>query len=538
MYDNRHHLFKDQYNHKLFAHANRWGEDVFGYLNLAKPKIVKFLDANVDAVKRARDLLPDALLILRRHTPVQNLGNNQDEARQLGRDFAAQIASEEAVKRGYVDLVESYNEVLGETANPLLHKRFDHFQIAFREGLQGLAEPVAFNFGTGNMSGQQLLELYPETLAAYKWLGFHEYDWPTMDRTHLQGLAEGNGGMWRCLRYRRIMRDVIAALGDNWSVVVTECGMTQIVHAGAQDVGYAHPENTVSGPWGSHPTPISPEDYFETLKWYSDELMKDRYVAGACMFVTGGTSDWQSFETIPQVTNLINQQQIIQEENGDEPMADIWVEDLRQDNDGSLGAVPRITTFEQLQQHFGLEIDTTFGEQLAQDGEWYWALVGFRLQPDTVIYQPEARNADRSPAQVLMWRRWPGSPVPNSPPNPPYFSNGVGGFTDANGTIGWEFTDSSVTGDDGGPDNIWVNSDPVTAPSSTRRVGSDCAKKLGWHGATNHLKPNPVFIATQKGGNGGTTPPPSTGDNVIELRINGQSVYRAQWAVSVQEISL
>ncbi|MHC4413631.1 MAG: hypothetical protein ACYSW6_11805, partial [Planctomycetota bacterium] len=130
---------------------------------------------------------------------------------------------------------------MGETAPAGEHRKFAEFQMGFQEGL-GLApvEPIAFNFGTGNMNADLIMEYYGEVLDSYQWLGFHEYDWPTMDRLHLQGLVDGNGGMWLALRYRRIMEPIIKALGNNWSAVITECGMTQGV-LGGLDVGFSHP---------------------------------------------------------------------------------------------------------------------------------------------------------------------------------------------------------------------------------------------------------------------------------------------------------
>jgi hypothetical protein len=152
--------------------------------------------------------------------------------------------------------------------------------------------------------------------------------------------------MWLALRYRRIMEPIIAALGDRWSIIISECGMTQGVLAG-QDVGFLYPDNTIQGgAWGDYPTPISADDYWQTLKWYSDELMNDDYVAGACMFVTGALSPWETFEHIGTITPKIEafQQEI---SNGGE-MSDIFVNDVRANDDASLSLVPRIETFGEL----------------------------------------------------------------------------------------------------------------------------------------------------------------------------------------------
>jgi hypothetical protein len=371
---------------------------------------------------------------------------------------------------------------------------------------------------------------YGEVLDSYQWLGFHEYDWPTMDRLHRQGLAEGNGGMWLALRYRRIMEPIIEALGNNWSVVITECGMTQGV-LGGLDVGFSHPTNTIQGEWSSYPTPVSNEDYWSTLNWYSDELMKDDYVAGACMFVTGSLPPWESFEILSTITPRIAEfQQVI--DNGDN-MADVFVNDVRSDDDSSLEAHPRIETFEELQDLFGLNVDTSKGSDRAVNGQRYWKLVGFEVRTGPSTYIPQVKMANGSPAaKIVVFRHWPTAV--SFPPgiDPDYFPNGVGGQTDANGVIGFGYESESVTGPDGGNDYIWVSSDP---PSGTR-FGSDMASKLGWIGGTVHLTANPIFQDTLKGDDSVEPPPIIPGDNTIQLIIGGQTVYEGRFQVIIESL--
>jgi hypothetical protein len=515
MYNNKHHEFETQYNHKLFAHANRWGNDVISYITELRPKIIKFLDPNVDNVQLVRDLAPDALLIYRKWKPHQPLGNTEAEAFQIGVDFGKEMAAEEIVQRGLVDLAESYNEVLGETAPAIEHQKYAKFQLGFQQGLKlGLApvSPVAFNFGTGNMNAELIIAHYGQVLDNYQWLGFHEYDWPTMDRLHLQGLAEGNGGMWLALRYRRIMEPIIKALGDHWSIIISECGMTQGV-LGGLDVGFSHPTNTIRGEWSDYPTPIGPDDYWQTLNWYSDELMADDYVAGACMFVTGALSPWETFETIGTVTPKIKEfQKVVDGGN----MSDIFVNDVRANDDDSLGLIPRIETFEELKEVFGLDVDTSLGGNVVTEGQRYWRLVGFEVRTGVAAFLTQIKDANGAPAdKILVYNHWPSADPLPMPADPPYFSNANAGFTDGSGVQGAPYSGGAVTGPDGGV--------------------YDMATKLGWIGGTDHLTANPIFQDVQKGdGGGGPQPPIDPGDNTIELSIGGETVYQGRFRVVVE----
>lgn len=502
MYNNKHHEFLSQYNHKLFAHANRWGDDVIAYISDLRPKIVKFLDPNLDNVTRVRDLLPDSLLIYRAVHSRQSLGNSEVEAFQTGFDFGLGMRQVEIIKRGLVDLVEGYNEVIGEMAPEAEHKKYAAFHLGFMQGLgNALVKPIAFNFGTGNMTADLILKHYRAVLNTYEWLGFHEYDWPTMDRLHDQGLADGNGGMWLALRYRRIMQPIINELGSLWSVVITECGMTQGV-LGGQDVGFQHPDNTIRGDWGSYQTPIPPADYWDTLRWYSDELMKDDYVAGACMFTTGAVSPWESSETIGAVTPLIKDYQKVIDDGGNGSMDEIYVNDVRASDDESLNLVPRITTFEKLKQVFGLDVDTSLGGDVAQSGQRYWKLVGFEVRTGVAAFLTQIKDKDGNPAEkILVYNHWPSAPSLPGSADPPYFANAAGGFTDASGVQGAPYGGGAVTGPDGGVYAIWPSADP----QGGTRIASDAAIKLGWIGGTDHLTANPIFQDVLK--EGGQPPP-------------------------------
>jgi len=199
-------------------------------------------------------------------------------------------------------------------------------------------------------------------------------------------------------------------------------------------------------------------------------------------------------------------------------VTDIFVDDLRDDNDESLNLVPRISTFEQLKDTFKLDIDYSLGHDAASPGEFYWAIIGFYLRTGTAAFIPKVLDANEQvppPPGVFVFAHWPGAPPIDA--NPKYHSNAVGGFTNQNGDIGFGYSGGAVTGPNGGPYDIWVSSDPPTGT----RFYSDMATRLGWWGGTDHLTPNPIFKAVKKSGD---IPPPSGQSELRVFDDNGSLV--------------
>jgi hypothetical protein len=339
MYHQKYHQFDTFYNHKFGFHITGPRQDAFNEVFRLKPKVVKTLDFSVDVMKRIRQEIPDVFLIGRLFVHPQDFGQlsggTAQAARRKGVEMAEKILREE-VNRDIHHLNgepifhawESLNEVFPEWTDDNTQKLYDEYQVAFGEKILAAGfEPIAFNFGQGNGRGEQWLRLYPGTLETYKYLGFHEYDWPTMDRLHRIGLNgpseihnlvlgvgenRGNDGMWRALRYRRIMNEGIRQkFGDKHVCIITECGMTQGVWGGpSKDIGPWAKELTVPSdiPGGVVPTPIPVEDYWQSLLWYNSEIMKDDYVMGACLFVTGaaGLPEWETFEHLGPIMDRIH----------------------------------------------------------------------------------------------------------------------------------------------------------------------------------------------------------------------------------------
>jgi len=287
--------------HKYGFHVNAVSDRVFDAIVRIKPRVIKTLHHDVGFWKRVREVHPTVFIIGRLFTPDQEF---QSDPEGRGRAFAERILREEVNRvtfqdRPLYDAWESFNEAIPESVAPEVMEAYDAFQVAFGQRIrQAGFEPIAMNFGTGNFLGHHFLNHFRGTLETYRYLGFHEYDWPTMWRLHRESEAK-NGGMWLTLRYRRTMNEVRRVYPDRHTVIITECGMTQGVHPqGVGDVGPWHP---------SHP--ISEDDYWASLMWYNSELMKDDYVMAACLFVVGAVSPWESFEHLGGIIDRLERLQ-------------------------------------------------------------------------------------------------------------------------------------------------------------------------------------------------------------------------------------
>ena len=340
MYHQKYHKFQKLYNHKYGFHINGPNQAAYEAAIRLKPRLLKTLEHDVGAMKRIREAVPDAFFIGRLFDPVQDFGNEPRtdpvaervrRARQRGTGFAEKILRLEVNNthqngRPVFDAWESFNEMFPESVDADTQKVYDEFQVAFgRKMLAARFEPVGMNFATGNFRGWHFVDNFAGTLETYKYLGFHEYDWPRLDRLHLAGLEaaasaenirdrlagvgpnQGNDGMWLCLRYRRILHEgVRQKYGDRHVAIITECGMTQGVQQG-DDVGPWFKANTLprhtadAALVGS----IDEETYWQQLLWYNGELMRDDYVMGACLFVTGAVGKWWSFEHLGPIMDRL-----------------------------------------------------------------------------------------------------------------------------------------------------------------------------------------------------------------------------------------
>ena len=293
-------------NHKYGFHVNRTGDDVLDAIKRIKPAIIKTLDPNVGFWTRVRAVHPDVFLIGRLVLDLQTQERFADSPTASGRAFAERILRHEASKTTFqgkplFDAWESYNEIFPESASSDLKRQYDDFQVAFGGPIKAAGfEPIGMNFANGNLLGRDFLDYFSGTLETYTYLGFHEYDWPQMWRLHEENIREKNeGGMWLTLRYRRTMTEVRKVFPNKHKVIITECGMTQAV-AGRDDIG-----------WRADPA-VSEGDYWKSLMWYNDELMKDPYVDSALLFVVGATGGWPKWESFEHLGGIINRIEALQ----------------------------------------------------------------------------------------------------------------------------------------------------------------------------------------------------------------------------------
>jgi hypothetical protein len=288
-------------NHKYGFHCNRTGTDTLNAFKRIKPAVVKVLDPNVDFLTDLRKAHPDVFIIARIVVSLDQQNRFAEDPVGEGRAFADRVLGMEASRttfqgRPLLDAWESYNEVFPESTPPDIMRKYDDFQVAFGQKIKAAGlEPVGMNFATGNMLGHHFVNYFPGTLETYTYLGFHEYDWPTMWRLHEENIREKNeGGMWLTLRYRRVMPDVRRVYGNKHIAIITECGMTQGVMPGRDDIG-----------WLAEPR-VTEDSYWQSLMWYNSELMKDSYVKAGLLFVVGAAGGWPKWESFEHLGGIID----------------------------------------------------------------------------------------------------------------------------------------------------------------------------------------------------------------------------------------
>ncbi len=248
-----------------------------------------------------RELAPDAFIIGRWFVEVstQDAWLDSPDPAARGRELADKIIGydfEFTFQKGtngrrLVDAWMSLNEAPfgpasfapSDTAKKALFEQraraCDRLQVAFWERLQSRGlEAVAFNFAAGNyIRPEHYLNYFEETLKRYKYLGFHEYGWPS--------LKPGGGVSSGALLYRTCMEGIRAKYGEQHEVIITEAGLAR---------SNMYPADGNIG-WLNHKETLSQDRYWESLNWYHSELCKDSYAKGACLYQVGHGGNWDTF---------------------------------------------------------------------------------------------------------------------------------------------------------------------------------------------------------------------------------------------------
>ncbi|HBY93423.1 MAG: hypothetical protein M5U01_25255 [Ardenticatenaceae bacterium] len=278
--------------HKLgfYVHVPRFAVELA--VRVVKPRVILAHAQDTSFWAKVRQVSPDSVIIGREYVPPGDQQNFMNNPEQVGHDFAERLLNHEISRsrvdgRSLFDAWMSFNEAIpgpqpygSEPSAEDIERftRYDRFQVAFATRLrEGGFEPVAMNFATMNWAhGRDWLNYFKGTLETYNLLGFHEYGWPNM---------QGIGGKTGCLDYRKIMRDVRSVYGNKHTAVITECGLARLALTGSGgDVGYrVDPLITFA-------------DYWASLRWYNEELMRDDYVLGCCLYQVGHGPNWETFE--------------------------------------------------------------------------------------------------------------------------------------------------------------------------------------------------------------------------------------------------
>jgi hypothetical protein len=266
---------------KLGLHVNVVARNLVSFMREAKPKVVKFLDHDVGTIKACKEASPNTIFIGRLFTGDQRFQNPKDDAIRL----TEKILPYADTVRGIYEAWEAYNEL--EPPNETAAKQFNEFHVHFAEQMHkhGL-KTIAFNFSAGTPK-LEMWQYYQDAAEASDYIGLHEYDAPTLDRIHKQGLAEGNGGMWLCLRYRRML-DLLRPSARK-PIFITECGIDAIVN----------PEEARKNKlgWKTYQPELTPAQYMKMLEWYDNEIARDDLLIGATVFCFGQRDDrWNTFD--------------------------------------------------------------------------------------------------------------------------------------------------------------------------------------------------------------------------------------------------
>lgn len=207
-----------------------------------------------------------------------------DVARRLGAKALAEMIIDSCPWRDPEDRLfyeYPFNEELSQAGEELQ----EHLEI-IREGIEVFerrhCRAIILNLPHGNPK---------DYVAGYAQLV--KANWSGIDRRrHLVGLHAywGNQGFsrWRALRHR-LLHDCTS--GDHPAIILTEAGRDKVIEEGAYAAGWK-----LQG--------VSAETYWGECKAFDQELVKDPYILGWCLFDLGAFPPFEPFECADRILPL------------------------------------------------------------------------------------------------------------------------------------------------------------------------------------------------------------------------------------------
>jgi hypothetical protein len=285
---------------KLGAHVLRAAADLGEFIQ-ARPAVVKF----VGDWGMAKDV-PEGVLVI--------------GARAWDRDAQHQKATGKTPREAAQRFIEAMQETY--QSNPLIKYWEGHNEPVWNddEGMGWYAQfeiermklmaDMGLKCVLGNFaSGTPPLHLWPAFLPALRVareyeavLGVHEYSCPWMwwmtGKYQIDPNEDQGDEGWTTLRYRKVYRQYLIPDGTgDVPLAITETGVDPLVNPkppGAKSGTWKQ----LGGYWKEHDgEPDKADYYFRQLVWYDEEMQKDDYVVGACIFTWGNWGGtWKHFD--------------------------------------------------------------------------------------------------------------------------------------------------------------------------------------------------------------------------------------------------
>ena len=181
--------------------------------------------------------------------------------------------------------MQGYNEPVIASAEAMArYARFEaeRLRLLSRYGLRGGVGA----FAVGNPPEIAWWDAFHPALEAAAAHGgvllLHEYNYPDPRGD------ERHDPAWLSLRHRMVYDRLPARL--RVPLIISECGRDSI---------FGEPD----GGWRGH---LSPTEYAASLRWYDEELLRDAYVLGACVYCVAAESwQWSYYDILPDVSEAL-----------------------------------------------------------------------------------------------------------------------------------------------------------------------------------------------------------------------------------------